>query len=141
AGVPKKLDKHLIAYEAERLGGEVKAVLQDILNTDISPELLPADKDGKIAQKTEDILGKYDLLDFIMYYYCRYGFTRKKIEFLLKAAFYDVVDEQIQKALDTFFKRFFASQFKRSCMPDGVKIGSISFSPRSDFRLPSDVEN
>ena len=141
AGVPKTLVKHLIAYEAERLGGEAKAVLEDILNTDISPELLPADNDGKIAQKTEDILGKYDLLDFIMYYYCRYGFTREKIEFLLKTAFYDVADEQIQKALDTFFKRFFASQFKRSCMPDGVKIGSVSFSPRSDFRLPSDVEN
>ncbi|MDE7405694.1 MAG: NAD(+) synthase [Clostridiales bacterium] len=141
AGVPKTLVKHLIAYEAERLGGEAKAVLTDILNTDISPELLPADKDGKIAQKTEDILGKYDLLDFIMYYYCRYGFTRKKIEFLLKTAFYDVADEQIQKALDTFFKRFFMSQFKRSCMPDGVKIGSVSFSPRSDFRLPSDIEN
>lgn len=141
AGVPKTLVKHLISYEAERLGGEVKAVLQDILNTDISPELLPADSKGNIAQKTEDILGKYDLLDFIMYYYCRYGFTRQKIEFLLKTAFYDVKDEQIQKALDTFFKRFFASQFKRSCMPDGVKIGSISFSPRSDFRLPSDVEN
>ncbi|MDE5593378.1 MAG: NAD(+) synthase [Clostridiales bacterium] len=141
AGVPKTLVKHLVAYEAERLGGKAKTVLQDILNTDISPELLPADKDGKIAQKTEDILGKYDLLDFIMYYYCRYGFTRQKIEFLLKTAFYDVADEQIQKALDTFFKRFFASQFKRSCSPDGVKIGSISFSPRSDFRLPSDVEN
>lgn len=140
AGVPKTLVKHLIAYEAERFGGEVKAVLTDILNTDISPELLPADNDGKIAQKTEDILGKYDLLDFIMYYYCRYGFTREKIGFLLKTAFGDAKDEQIQKALDTFFKRFFTSQFKRSCSPDGVKIGSISFSPRSDFRLPSDVE-
>ncbi|MDE6201216.1 MAG: NAD(+) synthase [Clostridiales bacterium] len=139
AGVPKTLVKHLVAYEAERLGGDAKAVLEDILNTDISPELLPAEN-GKIAQKTEDILGKYDLLDFIMYYYCRYGFTREKIEFLLKTAFYDAKDEQIKKALDTFFKRFFASQFKRSCSPDGVKIGSVSFSPRSDFRLPSDIE-
>ena len=140
SGVPKTLVKHLIAYEAARLGGKVKAVLDDIMNTDISPELLPADN-GKIVQKTEDILGKYDLLDFIMYYYCRYGFTRKKIEFLLKTAFCDVDNAQIQKALDTFFNRFFMSQFKRSCMPDGVKIGSVSFSPRSDFRLPSDVEN
>ncbi|MDE6029846.1 MAG: NAD(+) synthase [Clostridiales bacterium] len=140
AGVPKTLVKHLVAYEAERLGGDARAVLQDILNTDISPELLPADGDGKIAQKTEDILGKYDLLDFVMYYYCRYGFTRKKIEFLLKTAFYDVAEDQIQKAIDTFFKRFFAAQFKRSCSPDGVKIGSVSFSPRADFRLPSDVE-
>lgn len=140
SGVPKTLVKHLIAYEADRLGGEAKAVLHDIMNTDISPELLPADN-GKIVQKTEDILGKYDLLDFIMYYYCRYGFTRKKIEFLLKSAFYDVDNAQIQKALDTFFNRFFMSQFKRSCMPDGVKIGSVSLSPRSDFRLPSDIEN
>ncbi|MDE6294204.1 MAG: NAD(+) synthase [Clostridiales bacterium] len=140
SGVPKTLVKHLIAYEAERLGGKAKAVLEDIMNTDISPELLPAEN-GKIVQKTEDILGKYDLLDFIMYYYCRYGFTREKIEFLLKTAFCDVDNEQIQKALDTFFNRFFKSQFKRSCMPDGVKIGSVSFSPRSDFRLPSDIEN
>lgn len=140
-GVPKTLVKYLIAYEAARLGGKVKAVLDDIMNTDISPELLPADSEGKIAQKTEDILGKYDLLDFIMYYYCRYGFTRKKIEFLLKIAFDDIPDAQIKKALDTFFNRFFRSQFKRSCMPDGVKIGSVSFSPRADFRLPSDIEN
>ena len=141
AGVPKTLVKYLVAYEAERLGKNSKAAqmaLEAILNTDISPELLPPE-DGKIAQKTEDILGKYDLLDFVIYYYVRYGFSRDKIEFLLRAAWGGAGEEQIQKALDTFYKRFFAAQFKRSCLPDGVKIGSVSFSPRSDFRLPSDI--
>lgn len=138
AGVPKTLVKHLVRYEAKRYGGAVKAALEGILGTDISPELLPPEH-GKIAQKTEDILGKYDLLDFIIYYYCRYGFTREKIEFLLREAFSDVAESEIDRALDTFFKRFFASQFKRSCLPDGVKIGSVSFSPRGDCRLPSDL--
>ena len=138
AGVPKTLVKHLVRYEGGRLGGKAKKAIEAVLDTPISPELKPLDK-GEIAQKTEDILGKYDLIDFIMYYYVRYGFTREKIEFLIKAAFSTVADDEIQKALDTFFKRFFAAQFKRSCLPDGVKIGSVSFSPRSDFRLPSDI--
>ncbi len=138
AGVPKTLVKYLVEYEAERLGGKAKKALFDILGTDISPELLPPEN-GVIAQKTEDILGKYDLLDFIMYYYVRYGFTREKIEFLITRAFSDVPRAEIDKALDVFYKRFFAAQFKRSCLPDGVKIGSVSFSPRSDFRLPSDI--
>ncbi len=138
AGVPKTLVKYLVRYEAERLGGKAKEALTDILETEISPELLPPEN-GKIAQKTEDILGKYDLLDFIIYYHVRYGFTREKIEFLLKTAFAEVKPEEIKKALDTFYKRFFAAQFKRSCLPDGVKIGSVSFSPRADFRMPSDA--
>ncbi len=138
AGVPKTLVKRLVAYEGERLGGQAKAAADGILNTEISPELLPPQK-GKIAQKTEDILGKYDLLDFITYYYCRYGFKRDKIEFLLDTAYPDTDKAQKQKALDTFYNRFFISQFKRSCMPDGVKIGSVSFSPRSDWRMPSDL--
>ncbi len=137
AGVPKTLVKYLVGYEANRKGGEVKDVLDAILSTDISPELLPPE-DGKIAQKTEEIIGKYDLHDFIMYYYVRYGFTREKIAFLLGCAFPHVPEKERAKTLDTFFKRFFASQFKRSCLPDGVKIGSVSFSPRSDFRMPSD---
>lgn len=140
AGVPKTLVKHLIKYEAERLGGDAKLAFDGILNTDISPELLPPDGEH-IAQKTEDILGKYDLLDFIIYYYCRYGFSREKIAFLLDSAFYATPATQKQKALDTFYKRFFVSQFKRSCLPDGVKIGTVSFSPRSDWRLPSDIES
>ena len=138
AGVPKTLVKYLVRYEAERLGGKAQAALTDILNTDISPELLPPE-DGKIAQKTEDILGKYDLLDFILYYYCRYGFAREKIEFLLRAAFVGVDGKEIERALDTFYKRFFSNQFKRSCLPDGVKIGSVSLSPRGDWRMPSDI--
>ncbi len=138
-GVPKTLVKHLVRYEANRLGGKVKLALEEILNTEISPELLPPEN-GKIAQKTEDILGKYDLLDFVMYYYCRYGFTREKIEYLLGQAFCDTEKAQRDKAVNTFFTRFFKAQFKRSCLPDGVKIGSVSFSPRSDFRLPSDAD-
>ena len=139
AGVPKTLVKYLVRYEAERLGGAAKSALLDILNTEISPELLPPEN-GKIAQKTEDILGKYDLHDFIMYHYCRFGFTREKLSYLLGLAYSDVDKAQREKALDTFFKRFFASQFKRSCLPDGVKIGSVSFSPRSDWRMPSDAD-
>lgn len=138
AGVPKTLVKYLVKYEGERLGGKAKDTLDGILNTEISPELLPPEK-GKIAQKTEDILGKYDLHDFIMYYYCRYGFDREKILFLLDNAFSDTDKAKRKAAVDTFFKRFFASQFKRSCLPDGVKIGSVSFSPRSDWRMPSDA--
>ncbi len=140
AGAPKTLVKYLVRYEADRLGGKVKTALYDILDTEISPELLPPEN-GKIAQKTEDILGKYDLHDFIMYYFCRYGFTREKIGFLLRAAFPEVDGEKLDGTLETFFKRFFANQFKRSCLPDGVKIGSVSFSPRSDWRMPSDASN
>ncbi len=139
AGVPKTLVKYLIRYEAERLGGQVQAALYDILNTEISPELLPPEN-GKIAQKTEDILGKYDLHDFIIYHYCRFGFTREKISYLLGLAFPEVDKSQREKTMDVFYKRFFAAQFKRSCLPDGVKIGSVSFSPRSDFRMPSDAD-
>ena len=84
-------------------------------------------------------MGKYDLLDFILYYYCRYGFAREKIEFLLRAAFVGVDGKEIERALDTFYKRFFSNQFKRSCLPDGVKIGSVSLSPRGDWRMPSDI--
>lgn len=138
AGVPKTLVKRLVKYEADRLGGEVKKALYGILDTEISPELLPPE-DGKIMQKTEEILGKYDLIDFVLYHYCRFGFTREKIEYLLSVAYADVGKEQRDKAVDTFFSRFFTSQFKRSCLPDGVKIGSVSLSPRSDFRLPSDA--
>lgn len=136
AGVPKTLVKMLVRHEGERLGGAVAKAVDAVLNTEISPELLPPEK-GKIAQKTENILGKYDLLDFIIYYYCRFGFEREKIEFLLKAAFCDVPQAELDKAVDTFYKRFAAAQFKRSCLPDGVKIGSVSFSPRSDWRMPS----
>ncbi len=140
ASVPKTLVKHLIAYEAEKLGGETNKILTDILNTEISPELLPPDKNGNIAQKTEDIVGPYVLHDFFIYYSLRYGFSPSKIKFLAVKSFKGVYDEEtIDKWLKSFYKRFFKHQFKRSCAPDGVKVGSVSLSPRADLRLPSDA--
>ncbi len=140
ASVPKTLVKHLIAYEAEKLGGEVKKVLTSILNTEISPELLPPDENGNIAQKTEDLVGPYILHDFFIYYALRCAFPPSKIKFLALKAFDGVFDEKtIDKWLKSFYKRFFMHQFKRSCMPDGVKVGSVSVSPRGDLRMPSDA--
>lgn len=140
SSVPKTLVKHLIAYEAEKLGGNVKKILTDILNTEISPELLPPDENGNIAQKTEDIVGPYILHDFFIYYALRYSFPPEKILYLAKIAFKGVYGEAtIKKWLKNFYKRFFSQQFKRSCMPDGVKIGSVSLSPRGDWRMPSDA--
>lgn len=140
AGVPKTLVKHLIAYEAEKLGGEIKKVLTSILNTDISPELLPPDKHGDIAQKTEDIVGPYELHDFFIYYFMRYGFPPDKLFYIACRTFEGKYDaETIKKWLKSFIKRYFMHQFKRSCMPDGVKVGSVSLSPRGDLRMPSDA--
>ncbi len=140
ASVPKTLVKHLIAYEAEKLGGKAQKVLEDILNTEISPELLPPDNKGNIAQKTEDIVGPYILHDFFLYYVVRYGFTPDKIQFIAEKTFSGEFDsETIKKWLNSFYKRFFAYQFKRSCMPDGVKVGSVALSPRGDWRMPSDA--
>ncbi|MDE6105168.1 MAG: NAD(+) synthase, partial [Clostridia bacterium] len=139
--VPKTLVKHLIDFEAERLGGECGKVLKDILNTEISPELLPPTKDGKITQKTEDLVGPYILHDFFLYYAVRYGFKPSKVQYLAESAFEGIYDAQtIKKWLINFYKRFFTQQFKRSCMPDGVKVGSVSLSPRGDWRMPSDAE-
>lgn len=140
AGVPKTLVKHLIAYEAEKLGGEIKKVLTSILNTDISPELLPPDRNGEIAQKTEDIVGPYELHDFFIYYFMRYGFPPDKLYYIACRTFEGKYDaETIKKWLKSFIKRYFMHQFKRSCMPDGVKVGSVSLSPRGDLRMPSDA--
>lgn len=140
AGVPKTLVKHLIAYEAEKLGGEIKKVLTSILNTDISPELLPPDRNGEIAQKTEDIVGPYELHDFFIYYFMRYGFPPDKLFYIACRTFEGKYDaETIKKWLKSFIKRYFMHQFKRSCMPDGVKVGSVSLSPRGDLRMPSDA--
>lgn len=140
ASIPKTLVKHLIAYEAEKLGGKAQKVLNDILNTEISPELLPPDKQGNIAQKTEDIVGPYVLHDFFLYYILRYGFAPDKIQFIAEKTFGGEFDgETIKKWLKSFYKRFFAYQFKRSCMPDGVKVGSVALSPRGDWRMPSDA--
>ena len=140
SSVPKTLVRHLIAYEAERIGGKCGKVLDDILNTEISPELLPPSSDGEITQKTEDIVGPYILHDFFLYYIVRHAFEPGKVFYLAKEAFKEEFDEKtILKWLKNFYKRFFAQQFKRSCMPDGVKVGSVSLSPRGDWRMPSDA--
>lgn len=140
SSVPKTLVKHLVRYEAGKLGGESQAVLEDILNTEISPELLPPDKSGNIAQKTEDLVGPYILHDFFLYYAVRYGFTPAKVRAIaLKTFSGEFSQEVIDKWLKNFYRRFFAQQFKRSCMPDGVKVGSVALSPRGDWRMPSDA--
>lgn len=139
--VPKTLVRHLVKFEAERLGGNAKDILMRIFDTPVSPELLPPDKDGKIQQKTEEQLGPYEVHDFFLYYFLRFGIRPQKLEFLAVSAFKDKYSkEQIDKWLRLFIKRFFISQFKRSCLPDGPKVGSVSLSPRGDFRMPSDAE-
>ena len=139
ASVPKTLVRYLIRHEAARLGGEAERVLTDILNTEISPELLPPEN-GKIAQKTEELVGPYELHDFYLYYAIRWGFSPKKVYFLAKKAFAGAYsDETLKKWLVNFYRRFFSQQFKRSCLPDGVKIGSVALSPRGDWRMPSDA--
>ncbi|MCD8372339.1 MAG: NAD(+) synthase [Clostridia bacterium] len=140
SSVPKTLVQHLIRHEAQKLGGKTEEVLTAILNTDISPELLPPDKSGKISQKTEDIVGPYILHDFFLYYSVRWGFTPEKVRYIAHKTFEgDFSFEEIDKWLKNFYRRFFAQQFKRSCIPDGVKVGSVTLSPRSDWRMPSDV--
>ncbi len=138
ASIPKTLVQALVrTYADDHI--EAKEVLYDILDTPISPELLPL-KNGEIEQKTEDKVGPYELVDFFIYYYLRRNFSLKKIVFLAKQAYKDKYDEEaIKKWLRVFIKRFYASQFKRSCLPDGVKIGSVSISPRGDLRMPSDA--
>lgn len=139
SSVPKTLVKYLIAYEAKRLGGKAGSVLTDILNTEISPELLPPEE-GKIAQKTEELVGPYELHDFFLYYVIRWGFSPEKVVALTCYAFKDKYTKAtIEKWLKNFYRRFFSQQFKRSCLPDGVKIGSVALSPRGDWRMPSDA--
>lgn len=141
--VPKTLVKHLVEWVAlNEIDEASKATLLDIVATPISPELIPADEAGNIKQKTEDLVGPYELHDFFLHYFLRFGFRPAKIYFLAQKAFdgtYD--DETIKKWLQTFFRRFFNQQFKRSCLPDGPKVGSISLSPRGDWRMPSDANS
>ena len=114
--------------------------LLDIVDTPISPELIPADKNGMIKQKTEDLVGPYELHDFFIYYFMRFGFSPKKIYLLAQKAFSNTYDDAtIKKWLTTFCRRFFTQQFKRSCLPDGPKVGTVSLSPRGDWRMPSDA--
>ena len=144
ASVPKTLVRTLVRWAADNkfdATGDIHRTLLDIVDTPISPELLPADKEGKIAQKTEDSVGPYELHDFFLYHFLRSGFDPEKIFFFARKAFAGVYDEQtIRKWLETFLKRFFRQQFKRSCLPDGPKVGSVSLSPRGDWRMPSDLE-
>ena len=141
AGVPKTLVRHLVAWEANRMSDEqVRHILLDIVDTPISPELKPTAEDGEIAQVTEDLVGPYELHDFFLYYFLRWGFRPRKIFMLAKLAFRNkYADEIIKKWLTTFCRRFFIHQFKRSCLPDGPKVGSCSLSPRGDWRMPSDA--
>ena len=138
--IPKTLVRYLVAYEASHAEGILHDVLLDILDTPVSPELLPPDKDGQIAQKTEDLVGPYELHDFFLYYHVRLGFSPRKIFRLACLAFDGVYDKQtIMKWLKKFYWRFFSQQFKRSCLPDGPKVGSVTLSPRGDWRMPSDA--
>lgn len=146
AGIPKTLIKYLVAFVASKVDESSRSTLYDILDTPVSPELIPADENGNISQKTEELVGPYELHDFFLYNILRFGFRPRKIFMLARrafdgshegASFYD--DDTIKKWLKTFLRRFFAQQFKRSCLPDGPKVGSVSLSPRGDWRMPSDA--
>ena len=137
--IPKTLVRYLVEYEMQN-NKTLHDVLKSILDTPISPELLPPSKDGKILQKTESKIGPYMLHDFFLYHFLRNGFSTKKIFYLAKETFKDdYEEEELRKWLTVFMKRFFSQQFKRSCLPDGVKVGSVSLSPRGDLRMPSDA--
>lgn len=144
ASIPKTLVRHLVRWTADNIDGvksrTVREILIDITETPVSPELLPAGKDGKILQVTEDLVGPYELHDFFLYNFFRFGFAPEKIQFLSEKAFAGSYDSAtISKWLRTFLRRFFSQQFKRSCLPDGPKVGSVSLSPRGDWRMPSDA--
>lgn len=144
AGIPKTLIKYLVrdvAYNA--VDEKSRNTLLDIIDTPISPELIPAEEDGTIKQKTEDLVGPYELHDFFLYYFLRFGFRPSKIYLLARKAFdaADYEDDTIKHWIKVFFHRFFTQQFKRSCLPDGPKVGSVSLSPRGDWRMPSDASS
>lgn len=140
ASVPKTLVRYLVDYVASISDNKTKAILLDVLDTPVSPELLPPDENGEIAQKTEDNIGPYELHDFFLYNFVRFGFSKEKLQKLAEKAFDGTYDSKtIEKWLGVFLKRFFISQFKRSCIPDSPKVGSVSLSPRGDWRMPSDA--
>lgn len=144
AGVPKTLVRYLVKWATENYFGrdsEASAILSDIIDTPISPELVPAGKDGEILQKTEDLVGPYELHDFFLYNFFRFGYTPEKIFFLAKKAHGTYPQAVILKWEKTFFRRFFTQQFKRSCIPDGPKVGSVVLSPRGDWRMPSEASS
>ena len=140
--IPKTLIRFLIETTAERSEPELAAVLRDVIDTPVSPELLPADGTGAISQKTEELIGPYELHDFFLYHFIKYGAEPEKIRFLAETAFAGVyTPEVIERWLATFLRRFFRQQFKRSCIPDGPKVGTIALSPRGDWRMPSDASD
>ncbi len=141
ASIPKTLVRYLTAFEMGRSGERLAAILRDILDTPVSPELLPP-KDGEISQKTEELVGPYELHDFYLYYMLRFGFHPEKLYRLAKHAWGDTYsDDTIKKWLVIFLRRFFSQQFKRSCLPDGPKVGTVALSPRGDWRMPSDASS
>ena len=140
ASIPKTLVRYLVKYVADSSADELKETLYDVLDTPVSPELLPPEDDGTIAQQTEEIVGPYELHDFFLYYMVRWGYSKDKILRVAECAFDGVYDkETISKWLSSFVRRFTNSQFKRSCLPDGPKVGSVALSPRGDWRMPSDA--
>ena len=141
-GVPKTLIRYLIEWYADNSEKNLKVILSDIIDTPVSPELLPPDKQGEISQKTEDIIGPYELHDFFLYHTIKYGAKPEKILYLASKAFLNKYSETfIKKYLELFIKRFFSQQFKRNCIPDGPKIGTIALSPRGDWRMPPDASS
>ena len=140
--VPKTLVRHLVRYYADTCGDDrLAGVLLDVLDTPVSPELLPPE-DGKISQKTEDLVGPYELHDFYLYQVLRYGSSPAKVYRLAKLAFDGRYEQEvILKWLKVFYRRFFSQQFKRSCVPDGPKVGTVALSPRGDLRMPSDASS
>lgn len=141
ASVPKTLVRHLVAWAAQNEPDPAtRTTLLDILDTPVSPELLPADDEGHMAQKTEDLVGPYELHDFFLYHFLRGGCSPAKILYMAETAFCSSYDRPtILQWLGVFFRRFFTQQFKRSAMPDGPKVGSVTLSPRGDWRMPSDA--
>ena len=138
--MPKTLVRHLVRYYADTCGDDgISQILYDVLDTPVSPELLPPEN-GRISQKTEDLVGPYELHDFFLYYLLRFGYSPSKIYRVAKLAFDGAYDDgTILKWLKKFYWRFFSQQFKRSCVPDGPKVGSVALSPRGDLRMPSDA--
>jgi NAD+ synthase (glutamine-hydrolysing) len=140
--IPKTLVRFLVQWAAEHeFAGETRHTLLDIVDTEISPELLPLDVAGQIVQATESLIGPYELVDFFLYHFLRFGVTPEKILFLARHAAFSkpYSASEIRQWLGVFLRRFFANQFKRSCLPDGPKVGSVSLSPRGDWRMPSDA--
>ena len=140
AGVPKTLIRSIVEWFASHSEPKLAATLRDVVATPISPELTPADNEGAIKQKTEDLVGPYELHDFFLFYFIRFGFSPRRIYYLALNAFRGVYDRDvILHWLKTFFRRFFSQQFKRQALPDGPKVGSVGLSSRGDWRMPSDA--